>query len=158
MTAIINCTLIMRDHFIPDAVLLVENGKIVDYGEARKLKVPEGCEIVDANGDYVGPGFVDIHTHSDGYVFFQDQPERASMHHLSHGTTTLLPALYFSMDTAGYVKSIADLKEAMKKPDCKNIAGFYMEGPYLNPKFGCDKESNPWQGAVDKEKYQEHRA
>ena len=29
-----------------------------------------------------------------------------------------------------------------------------MEGPYLNPKFGCDKESNPWQGAVDKEKYQ----
>lgn len=154
MKAIINCTLIMRDHFIPDAIIITDGDKIVDFGEMRRLKAPEHCEIIDAEGLYVGPGFVDIHTHSDGYVFFQDEPERASLHHLSHGTTTLLPALYFSMDTEGYVKAISDLKEAMKKPECKNIAGFYMEGPYLNPKFGCDKESNPWRGAVDKEKYQ----
>lgn len=154
MTAIINATLVMRDHYIPDGVLLIENGKIVDFGEARKLAIPEGCEIIDADGLYVGPGFVDIHTHSDGYVFFQDEPVRASLHHLSHGTTTLLPALYFSMNTEGYVKAIADLREAMKKPECQNIAGFYMEGPYLNPKFGCDKESNPWRDVVNKEKYQ----
>ena len=37
MTAIINATLVMRDHFIPDAVLLIENGKIADFGEARRL-------------------------------------------------------------------------------------------------------------------------
>ena len=154
MKAIINATLVMRDHFIPDAILLVDNGKIVDFGEMRKLKAPDGCEIIDAEGLYVGPGFVDIHTHSDGYVFFQDEPVRASLHHLSHGTTTLLPALYYSMDTAGYVKAVADLREAMKKPECKNIAGLYMEGPYLNPKFGCDRESNPWKGEVDKERYQ----
>ena len=154
MTAIKNATLVMRDHFIPDAVLFIENGKIAGFGEMRNTSIPEDCEIIDAEGLYVGPGFVDIHTHSDGYVFFQDQPERASMHHLHHGTTTLFPALYFSMNTESYVKAINDLKEAMKKPECKNIAGFYMEGPYLNPKFGCDKESNPWQGAVDKAKYQ----
>ena len=29
-----------------------------------------------------------------------------------------------------------------------------MEGPYLNPKFGCDKEHNPWKGPVAKENYQ----
>ena len=28
-----------------------------------------------------------------------------------------------------------------------------MEGPYLNPKFGCDKENNPWKDAVNSEKY-----
>lgn len=154
MKAIINATLVMRDHFIPDAVLLMEDGKIVDFGEARKLAVPEGCEIIDAKGDYVGPGFVDIHTHSDGYVFFQDEPERASQHHLKHGTTTLLPALYYSMDTAGYLEAIEILRNAMKKPECKNIGGLYMEGPYLNPKFGCDRENNPWKGPVDKAKHQ----
>lgn len=154
MKAIINATLVMRDHFIPDAVLLMEDGKIVDFGEARKLAVPEGCEIIDAKGNYVGPGFVDIHTHSDGYVFFQDEPERASQHHLKHGATTVLPALYYSMDTAAYVEAIATLREAMKKPECKNIAGLYMEGPYLNPKFGCDRENNPWKGPVDKAKHQ----
>ena len=95
MIAIKNAPLVMRDHFIPDAVLLVEDGKIAGFGEARKMTIPAGCEEYDAKGLYVGPGFVDIHTHSDGYVFFQDQPERASMHHLAHGTTTLLPALYW---------------------------------------------------------------
>lgn len=153
MKAIINATLIMRDHFIPDAILIIKDGIISDFGEARKISLPDNCEIIDAGGLYVGPGFVDIHTHSDGKVFFQDSPEVASLHHLSHGTTTLLPALYFSMDTEGYLSAINTLKAAMKKPNCANISGFYMEGPYLNPKFGCDKESNPWKGAIDREKY-----
>ncbi len=153
MIAIKNATLIMRDHYIPDALLLVENGKIADFGEMRKMTIPENCEVVDAEGLYVGPGFVDIHTHSDGKVFFQDEPEIASKHHLNHGTTTLLPALYFSMDTEAYVKAITTLREAMKKPECANIGGLYMEGPYLNPKFGCDRESNPWKGPVDRERY-----
>ncbi len=153
MTAIINATLVMRDHFIPDAVLFIEDGKIAGFGEMRKTAVPRDCEVIDAEGLYVGPGFVDIHTHSDGYVFFQDEPERASQHHLAHGTTTLLPALYYSMNTEGYLAAIAKLREAMKKPECQNIAGLYMEGPYLNPKFGCDRESNPWRGPVDKAKH-----
>ena len=153
MIAIKNATLVMRDHFIPDAVITVEDGVIVSFGEARKTAIPEGCRVIDAEGLYVGPGFVDIHTHSDGRVFFQDDPVTASRHHLRHGTTTLLPALYYSMDTAGYLEAIGTLREAMGDPACANIAGFYMEGPYLNPKFGCDRESNPWQGPVDREKH-----
>lgn len=153
MIAITNATLVMRDHFIPDATLFVEDGKIAGFGESRKTAIPEGCEIIDAEGLYVGPGFVDIHTHSDGYVFFQDAPERASQHHLKHGTTSLLPALYFSMNTEAYVEAIGIIREAMKKPECKNIAGLYMEGPYLNPKFGCDKTNNPWDGPVDAKKH-----
>ena len=153
MIAIINAVLVMKDHLIPKAVLLIEDGKIAGFGEMRKMSVPEGCEIIDADGAYVGPGFVDIHTHSDGYIFFPEDPKKASQHHLKHGTTTLLPALYFSMDTAGYVEAIGILKEAMKEKECANIGGLYMEGPYLNPKFGCDKESNPWQGPVDASAY-----
>ena len=154
MTAIINAELVMRDHLIPDAALIIEDGKIAAFGEMRKMSIPQGCQIIDAEGAYVGPGFVDIHTHSNGKVFFQDEPEIAAKHHLEHGTTTLLPALYFSMDTAGYVEAIARLREAMHKKACANIGGLYMEGPYLNPKFGCDKESNPWKGPVDKAAYQ----
>ena len=154
MIAIKNATLVMRDHFIPQAVLFVDDGKIVDFGEMRKKEIPENCETFDANGLYVGAGFVDIHTHSDGYVFFQNEPEKAALHHLKHGTTTLFPALYYSMDTKAYVEAVKKLREAMKSPNCKNMAGLYMEGPYLNPKFGCDRESNPWKDSVNKEKYQ----
>ena len=154
MKAIINANLVMRDHYIPDAVLLMEAGKIVDFGPARKLTVPENCEIIDAEGLYVGPGFVDIHTHSDGKIFFQDDPVTASQHHLSHGTTSLMPALYTSMNTQQYVEAVQILRDAMKKPECANIVGLYMEGPYLNPGFGCDRTSNPWAEGVIKEKYQ----
>ena len=154
MTAIINANLVMRDHYIPDAVLLMEEGKILDFGPAKKLPVPDGCEIIDAEGLYVGPGFVDIHTHSDGKIFFQDDPVTASQHHLKHGTTSLMPALYTSMNTQQYVEAVAILREAMKKPECANIAGLYMEGPYLNPGFGCDRTSNPWAEGVIREKYQ----
>lgn len=154
MTAIINATLVMRDHYIPNAVLLMDNGIIQEFGEARKISVPEGCEIIDAQGQYVGPGFVDIHTHSDGRIFFQEDPVTASLHHLHHGTTSLLPALYTSMNTQEYVDAVSVLREAMKKPECANIAGLYMEGPYLNPGFGCDRSSNPWAEGVIKEKYQ----
>ena len=153
MLAIKNATLVMRDHLIPKAVILIDNGVIVDFGPMRKLSVPEGCEVVDAQGEFVGPGFVDIHTHSDGKVFFYDEPAAVG-HHLRHGSTTVLAALYFSMNTEEFVTAMNKLREAMKDPACKNLAGLYMEGPYMNPKFGCDREHNPWNGPVDKEKYQ----
>ena len=154
MTAIIHANLVMRDHYIPDAVLLMENGKIKEFGSAKKVAVPEGCDVIDAEGLYVGPGFVDIHTHSDGKIFFQEDPVVASQHHLKHGTTSLMPALYTSMNTQQYVEAVAILREAMEKPECANIVGLYMEGPYLNPGFGCDRSSNPWAEGVIKEKYQ----
>ena len=53
MLAIINAELIMKDHFIPEAVLLIEDGKIVGYGEMRNTPIPEGCEVIDAEGAYV---------------------------------------------------------------------------------------------------------
>ncbi len=153
MRAIVNATLVMRGHFIPNGVLIIEDGKIVKFGEKRLVEVPEGCEIIDAEGLWVGPGFVDIHTHAGDNVFFNDDPVTAAKAHLKHGTTTVLPALYFNMDTQGYVRAAGALREAMKKPECKNIAGFYMEGPYLNPKFGCEKEKNPWKDVVNAERY-----
>ena len=152
MVAIKNAVLVMRDHLIPNAVLLMEDGIIKAFGEARKLEIPEGCEVIDAEGLYVGPGFVDIHTHSDGKVFFYDEP-KAVGHHLKHGTTTILAALYFSMNTEEFVDAIGKIRAAMADPDCKNLDGIYMEGPYMNPKFGCDREHNPWNGPVDREKY-----
>ena len=154
MLAIKNAVLVMRDHLIPKAALLVEDGKIKAFGREKHLPIPDGCEIIDAQGLFVGPGFVDIHTHSDGDVFFQDDPVRASQRHLTHGTTTLLVALYTGMNTQQYVEAAGILRQAMQTKDCRNIAGFYMEGPYLNPDFGCDRTNNPWADGIFKEKYQ----
>ena len=152
--AIVNATLVMRDHLIPEAVLFIEDGMIAGFGEMRTTPVPEGCETLDAGGLFVGPGLIDIHTHASDRVFFIDDPIAAARHHLRHGTTTVLPALYFSMDQQGWLDSIACIRKAMADPRCAHIGGLYMEGPYLNPKFGCDKENNPWRGPIEKAQYQ----
>lgn len=154
MLAIKNAVLVMRDHLIPQAVLFIEGERIAGFGEMRNTPIPDGCEVIDAEGLFVGPGFVDIHTHSDGRVFFQDDPVTAAQHHLKHGATTVLPALYTGLNTEQYVRAAGILREAMQKPECGNIAGFYMEGPYLNPDFGCDRTNNPWADGIFKEKYQ----
>ena len=126
MTAIINATLVMRDHLIPDAVLLIENGMIKDFGEARKLAVPEGCDVFDAQGLFVGPGLVDIHNHAGGGHWFYDEPIEAAQFNLAHGTTTILACLYFNMNSQQLVEQAECVKEAMQKPEGANIAGYGM--------------------------------
>ena len=153
MIAIKNATLVMRDHLIPDAVLFIENGLIADFGEMRTTPIPENCEVIDAQGLFVGPGLVDIHAHNGGKAAFYEEPKEAAQYHLKGGTTTILPALYFKFNKDQYIEYIGVLRDAMKDPDCCNIAGLYMEGMYMNPKFGANREKNPWKGPICREDY-----
>ncbi len=154
MLAIKNATLIMRDHLIPEAVLFVEDGIIQGFGEMRTTPIPAGCEELDAQGLYVGPGLVDIHNHSGGGHWFYDEPIPAAQFNLAHGTTTVLATLYFNMTKEQLVEQAKCVQAAMQQPEGANIGGFYMEAPYMNPKFGADRENNPWNDPVNKDNYQ----
>ena len=136
MKAIINAELIMKDHLIPEAVLFIEDGKIAGYGEMRNTPIPEGCEIIDAKGLYVGPGLVDIHCHSGSGVYFRDDPVKAMEQHKACGTTSVLatPSTR-APEPAAYVEQIGKIRKAMELEN-SIIAGIYMEGPYINANFG----------------------
>ena len=153
MLAIINAELVMKDHLIPEAVLFVEDGVIAGYGEMRTTPIPEGCEILDAQGTYVGPGLIDIHTHSGAGKYFFEDPAHVAKHHLSHGTTTVMAVLYFNRNKDQWLEDIDTVKAVMGTEQAPNIGGFYMEGPYLNPKFGADRSNNPWKAPLDPADY-----
>ncbi|MEA4965490.1 MAG: amidohydrolase family protein [Oscillospiraceae bacterium] len=155
MLAIKNAVLVMKDHLIPEAVLFAESGAIQGFGEMRLTKIPADCEILDAQGAYVGPGMIDIHTHSGAGKYFFEDPLHVARHFLRHGTTTVLAALYYDMDREKYLQAIDAVRAAMREKDGENIGGIYMEGPYLNPKFGCNREKNPWRGPIRQEDYAE---
>lgn len=155
MTAIINAVLVLKDHYIPDAVLLMEDGKILDFGPAKEISVPNGCDIIDAEELYVGPGLIDIHTHADGDTYFHEDPVKCSETLLRHGVTSVLPALFYSMNKEEHLEAIQKFKDAIAAGKCQNIFGVYMEGPYLNPDFGCDKEKNVWKDSIIESDYAE---
>ena len=144
MIAIINAELVMRDHFIPEAVIFIDGKKIAGFGEMRNTPIPEDCEIIDAKGNYVGPGLVDIHTHTgDCYQLWQE-PLKGCLYHLEHGATTVLPTSYARMTKEQHLEMAKNVRKAMADPDGENIGGMYMEGPYINPKYGSNRAANPW--------------
>jgi len=148
MIAIKNATLVMRDHLIPDAVLFMEDGIIQNFGEMRTTPIPADCEIIDAQGLYVGPGFVDIHSHAGGGTRFENGPDVAAKAHLKCGTTSILATLGYRLLTHEYVEAIERIRQTMAQTEGANIAGIYMEGPYINPKFGSLSHLNPWRGPI----------
>ena len=144
MLAIINAELVMRDHLIPEAVLLIEDGKIAGFGEMRTTPIPEGCEIIDAEGLYVGPGLIDIHCHAGNGKRFEHGPEVAAAAHLPLGTTSMLATLGGVLTAPELVAAIDGIRRTMSQPEGINIAGIYVEGPYMNPDFGSLRHLNPW--------------
>ncbi len=155
MLAIIHADLVMPDHIIPDGYLLLEDGKIKEFGEMNKAGSFEGYEIIDAKGKYAAPGLIDIHAHAGGTHNYGVETIEAAQHMLRHGSTTVHPTLSYSLTKKALLERIQEVKEAMKKPEGANIGGIYMEGPYLNPKFGANRDSISFAGDARPEEYME---
>ena len=153
MLAIIHAALILPDRLAPDSFLLAEDGIIISMGKMSDCPDLSGAEVFDAEGLYVGPGLVDIHCHAGGEVWFFDDPVRAAAALLKHGTTTVLPTLYFNFTKEQLAESFLLIRKAMKEGKAPNVGGFYTEAPYLNPKYGADTENCPWTGPVRREDY-----
>ena len=57
---------------IENGTILIEDGKITAIG--ADLPVPAGCEVLDAAGKWVTPGFIDAHTHISTFAEPQPRP------------------------------------------------------------------------------------
>jgi N-acyl-D-amino-acid deacylase len=89
------------------ADIAVLDGKIVEIGR----DIGSGNEEIDASGQIVTPGFVDIHTHYDGQITWEKRLEPSS----GHGVTTVV------MGNCG-------VGFAPAAPDHQNLVMKLMEG------------------------------
>ncbi len=150
MKAIINANLILEDGILFDGVLLIEDGLIAAFGERGTVEVPADAELLDAGGQYVGPGFVDIHCHGGGGELFDTNPAGAAKHFLHHGETTILPTLYYDLSYEQMLEAIKRIQHVMANEAVGRVlGGIYMEGPYMNPKYGASPEKNKWRGEIN---------
>ena len=149
--AIINCQIVLEQGILWDAVLLLSDDRIAAYGPARETEIPEGAEIIDANGKYVGPGLVDIHVHGGGGTDTYIDPQTAENHFLRHGETTILATPPYELNREGFLNAIRTVKEYL--PKAKTIKGFNFEGPYTNPNYGSHSYANPWRKPISEDDF-----
>lgn len=147
-----NAKLILETGVKQNGAILVHGGRIQAIGSADDFADYKG-EVWDAEGAFVGPGFVDIHVHGGDGVFFFEDPARAARHFLSHGETTLCPSFYYDLTKEGFLQAIDLVRKEMQGELGAVIAGFYMEGPYMNPNYGANSELSKWGGEIKKEDY-----
>ncbi len=89
--------------------IAVQNGKIADLGHVSG----EAKEVIDADGAYVTPGWVDVHTHYDGQVSWDDTIDPS----FSHGVTSIVMGncgVGFAPCPPGHEKQMIELMEGVE--------------------------------------------
>lgn len=134
-TIIKNGRVITPDGII-DGYVLYEDGKITEIGTGDSM--PQADEVIDAQGRYVSPGFIDIHTHGAGGADYMDGTLEAYLTaarmSARHGATLVYPTTLTSSNEVLF--DTFDLYEQAVAANTEGAAfgGLHLEGPYFNPK------------------------
>jgi len=93
--------------------------------------------LIEANGNYVSAGFIDIHTHGAAGYDFLDNEENGYIEiakaHAEHGAGTIIPTIT-SAGVENTLKCIKTFEAVKSKSICgANMPGIHLEGPYFSP-------------------------
>lgn len=137
MKAIINGNIILKDRIVEGCALLYSD---VIEGIVKPENIPQNAQIIDANGGFVSPGFIDLHIH--GYLGKdvcdgeEESIRTISKGLIANGVTGYLPTT-MTVDMSVIKKSLQvlrDLKEESKTWEGSEILGCHAEGPFISDK------------------------
>ena len=145
-TTIVNAHVISPGVDLENAVVVVEDGRIksVRKGPAA-AKADKNNTVVDVRGQYLMPGFIDVHTHGALGYDFCDADEKAVFEFakakLQEGVTTVLPTTL----TVSHGELVKAAKNAKKYAEAgmpyAKVPAIHLEGPFINVK--CCGAQNP---------------
>ena len=147
LTYMINGKIVLPDGVVCDKHLVFdeESGKICGLAD----KLPADASVIDAKGNYIAPGLVDIHIH--GYLgedTSDAKPEgirKMAYGVAENGVTAFLPTTMTveKEQIVAALNAVRSLKEESKSWDGAEILGVHAEGPFINPsKKGAQAEEN----------------
>jgi N-acetylglucosamine-6-phosphate deacetylase len=144
-----NARLIFPDEVRDGLEVVARDGKIVAIDEQIRQTQARGEEIVDLAGNYLAPGFIDLHVHGAlGHDSMEASAEafRAICDfHAKGGTTSLLLTMATApLETLGGVlRAVRDCigRRALWSRPSGAIAGVHVEGPFISKaKCGAQRE------------------
>ena len=113
----------------------IEDERIKDILRIEDVDLNSYDKIVSGEGNYLAPGFIDIHNHGNSGYDFMDSTEEAvdeiGKYHISKGVTSYLGTIITSNyeDMLNATKNICDYEN---KGDRSNLLGVHLEGPFFN--------------------------
>jgi N-acetylglucosamine-6-phosphate deacetylase len=146
-TVIVNAHVISPGVDLEGASVVIENGRIasVSARSSSRRRPDADTTVVDVGGQYVMPGFIDVHTHGAcGYDFCDADPVAVfefAKAKLAEGVTTVFPTTL----TVSHGELVAAARNARAYAEAgmpyAKVPGIHMEGPFINAK--CCGAQNP---------------
>jgi N-acetylglucosamine-6-phosphate deacetylase len=119
--------------------VLIENGIISDVFSKRRFDQKHfdpGTTIIDVNGAYIAPGFIDTHIHGICGVGTDDASTDSiiemSRRLTAYGVSAFNPTLY-PAEGAEMLRAVKNIAAAMGREQGAQIMGLHLEGPFLSP-------------------------
>lgn len=133
---LINTVIPQEDGFSPALCVRLAQGRVADIGAGLIPRAGEA--VVDLQGDYLLPGFVDVHVHGvKGADTMQgeDALRRMSRALYRMGVSAFLPTT-MSASPEATRRAIAAVRAVMDRPEPQGarVLGAHMEAPFLNPR------------------------
>ncbi|WCT79621.1 N-acetylglucosamine-6-phosphate deacetylase [Novosphingobium humi] len=128
---VLNGQALIAGQWRSSARLVMDGGRIVSIDEAG-----DADQVIDLQGGYLLPGFVDTQVNGGGGVLFNDCPTvdgvaAIAAAHARFGTTALLPTLI--SDSVEAVAAALDAVDDAIAQGVPGIVGVHIEGPFINP-------------------------
>lgn len=135
MTKLItNAHIVSPDLEIENGSILITNGKITEVFQSD-ADLPEADSSYDAAGNYVFPGFIDIHAHGADNKDVCDNDIESIRHiakkKLEEGVTTWLPTT-LTQPQAKLLEISEKCAEYMTNQEFCKTPGLHVEGPFIN--------------------------
>lgn len=125
---------VILENSIKELNVFFEDGKITEVSD----RIPTDENVIDAEGLYVAPGMIDVHTHGRNgsdtmYATFKDL-NNISVSELKTGVTSFLPTT-MTMPAEDIKKAIAAGYDNKDKVEGAKILGMHLEGPFFSVKY-----------------------
>lgn len=149
-----NATAITPFRIAARACLIVEGGKITQFGSFDRVYLPPNARIIDLKDSFIMPGFIDLHVHGgSGYDFSRDSQDdlgNTLSHFIEHGTTHLLATIYVEERTR-FLQAITNIATLCRQHSHYGIIhGIHLEGPFINKEMrGALNENHIWDATID---------
>ncbi len=131
LIAITNGTVFTGDEFVRDRVVLIKGKRI--EGMVHRSDIPPEAAVLDAEGLYVVPGFIDLQIYGGGGHLFSANPSAEALDEIAHalvktGTTSFM--ITMATNTLDMIDRALAVLGNYQHPA---LLGLHLEGPYLNP-------------------------